>query len=186
MRIVLRRIAFGVLSTGIIAATVVGATTVAASAGVTGRHATTKTAPKDLSWPAVKETAKGNRVLTIQYLLNERGHKVSITGTFGADTKTQVVAFQKAHSISPADGIVGDKTWQELVVKELHQGQKGDAVKAVQSYLKRAYGHKDLVVSGDFGDATVTAVKDFQKKHKLGDTGKVDLVTWNALVKDAL
>jgi peptidoglycan hydrolase-like protein with peptidoglycan-binding domain len=42
------------------------------------------------------------------------------------------------------------------------------------------------VVGGDFGDATVTAVKDFQKKHKLGDTGKVDLMTWNALVKDAL
>jgi peptidoglycan hydrolase-like protein with peptidoglycan-binding domain len=43
-----------------------------------------------------------------------------------------------------------------------------------------------MVVSGDFGDATVTAVKDFQKKHKLGDSVKVDLVTWNALVKDAL
>lgn len=180
MQNVLRRVAFGVLGTGMIVTMAAGATT-AASAAVAAPHATPAKSVT-LSWPAVRKTAQGNRVLTIQYLLNDRGYKVSTTGYFGDETEKQVIAFQKARKLT-ADGIVGDDTWPELVVKDLGPGTKhADAVKAVQSYLKNAYGYTTLKVNGTYDKATETAVKSFQKDYKLPVTGKVDLDTWHMLV----
>jgi peptidoglycan hydrolase-like protein with peptidoglycan-binding domain len=179
MRNVLRRITFGVLATGMLVAMAAGATVVAASAAVAApHHATHKT--KALSWPTVKQGDSGNRVLTIQYLLNDRGYKVAVDGAFGSTTKTEVQKFQKAKGLK-VDGIVGSATWEKLI-RTVKQGDNGDAVKAVQSYLKSAYGFSKLTVDGAFGASTTTAVKDFQNKYKIKDDGVVGDVTWNALV----
>lgn len=45
----------------------------------------------------------------VQWHLRKCGAKVSIDGRFGANTKAAVIAFQKAHGLTP-DGIVGEKT----------------------------------------------------------------------------
>ncbi|MFG2938054.1 peptidoglycan-binding protein [Streptomyces sp. NPDC048282] len=53
----------------------------------------------------------------------------------------------------------------------LRRGSKGTAVKTLQGNLNTVMGSK-LVVDGDFGPATETAVKAFQKKYGLGVDGE--------------
>jgi tetratricopeptide (TPR) repeat protein len=61
----------------------------------------------------------------------------------------------------------------ETQVEKLH-------VQRVQMALKNA-GHYDGPIDGVLGDATMRAVRDFQKKHGLENTGSVNVATWNAL-----
>jgi peptidoglycan hydrolase-like protein with peptidoglycan-binding domain len=184
MRNTLRRISFGVLGTGMIVAMTAGAAAGAANAAVASPHHAATHQSAALSWPAVKEGAKGERVRTIQYLLNQRGYKVTIDGTFGTTTEAAVVKFQKTIGVS-ADGIVGSTTWPKLVVT-VKAGSKGDAVRAVQHSLRYRYGYTSLKVDGTFGTATTTAVKGFQTKYKLTADGIVGVTTWNALVVNEL
>jgi peptidoglycan hydrolase-like protein with peptidoglycan-binding domain len=180
MRNVLRRITFGVLGTGMVVAMAAGATAVSASAAVAAPHHATATKSVALSWPAVRQGASGNRVRAIQYLLNQSGFKVTVDGQFGPTTTAQVKAFQKVNGLA-VDGVVGDATWPQLILT-VKQGATGDAVKAVQDYLKRAYGFSNLQVDGKFGASTTTAVKDFQKEFKITVDGIVSPVTWNTLI----
>jgi peptidoglycan hydrolase-like protein with peptidoglycan-binding domain len=181
MRKVLRRVAYGVLGTGMIVTMAAGATTAASAAAAASHRTVTKAAAA--KWITVKEGAVGNRVRTIQYLLNDHGYPVPVTGNFLSQTKAQVKAFQKKEKLKD-DGVVSDKTWDALVVKDLGKDSTHkDAVEAVQSYLNRAYGYTSLKVDGKYGDGTEAAVKDFQTKYKLKvKSGKVDLDTWKALV----
>lgn len=61
----------------------------------------------------------------------------------------------------------------------LIQGDTGDAVKTLQTRLN-VWGYK-VTVDGDFGTATLAAVKDFQTKQKLTVDGVVGPQTWGAL-----
>jgi zinc D-Ala-D-Ala carboxypeptidase len=179
MRNAWRRISFGLLGTGMIVAMTAGAAAGAASAAVASpRHAALR--PAALSWPSVQKGAKGERVRTIQYLLSQRGYKVTIDGTFGTTTQAAVIKFQKKAGVT-ADGIVGSTTWPKLIVT-VKSGSKGDAVRAVQHSLRHQYGYTSLKVDGSFGTATVTAVKGFQTKYKLAADGIVGAATWNALI----
>ena len=45
----------------------------------------------------------------VQWHLKKCGAKITIDGKFGAVTKAAVIAFQKAHGLTP-DGVVGEKT----------------------------------------------------------------------------
>jgi peptidoglycan hydrolase-like protein with peptidoglycan-binding domain len=187
MRNALRRLAFGVLGTGMVVAATMGVTAVSANAATAATHYTTHHGkPNDvrpaLVWPTVMEGQYGNRVTTIQYLLNQGGFRVKVDGKFGMETKKEVMAFQRASRIRLADGIVRSDTWEALILT-IKQGAKGDAVRAVQSYLKYAYDYKTLKVDGDFGPLTTTAVKSFQGKYPpLKVDGIVGTSTWHTLV----
>jgi hypothetical protein len=61
-------------------------------------------------------------------------------------------------------------------VKDIKQGDKGAAVKAIQKGLK-------LTADGDFGPGTKKAVEKFQGSNGLPVTGIVDKDTWSKLVK---
>ena len=192
MRNGLRRIAFGVLGTGMIVAVAAGSSAVAANASVaapqhaaTAQHAAmaTKAQWQSLSWPAVRQTAYGNRVRTIQYLLNQWGFRTPITSYFGPSTTYAVMAFQRSRGLYP-DGIVGNATWPRLVVT-VRRGSRGYAVAAVQSYLVRGYRYP-LTVDGVFGSRTDKAVRWFQFRYRLRPDGIVGVATWNALVRNAL
>ncbi len=63
----------------------------------------------------------------------------------------------------------------------LSQGATGPAVVTLQTRLN-THGAK-LVVDGDFGPATLAAVKAFQKSHGLVVDGVVGPLTWDALKK---
>lgn len=59
---------------------------------------------------------KGEAVKTLQYLLQAHGATaVATDGKFTAAVGQAVVAFQKTQGLT-ADGIVGPKTWQPLIV----------------------------------------------------------------------
>lgn len=64
----------------------------------------------------LKKGSKGDDVIALQHLLNVEGYKVTIDGDFGAKTETAVKMYQKAHGLED-DGIVGNKTWTALGVK---------------------------------------------------------------------
>lgn len=69
-------------------------------------------------------------------------------------------------------------------ISTLRRGDQGDAVADLQMLMNAKFGYK-LDIDGDFGKATETAVKDFQKKHSLTPDGVVGRKTWTALgVKD--
>lgn len=61
-------------------------------------------------------------------------------------------------------------------------------VSEVQTYLRNIYySHNQLppvVITGVYDEQTKKAVKEFQKLTGLPETGKVDLKTWNVLVRE--
>jgi len=73
---------------------------------------------------------------------------------------------------NPAASPAGPETTRPI----LRRGDKGDAVKTVQSIVK-------VVPDGDFGPLTENAVKAFQRNHKLVADGIVGPLTWAALDK---
>jgi peptidoglycan hydrolase-like protein with peptidoglycan-binding domain len=194
MRNALRRLAFGVLGTGMVVAAAAGATAGIASAATVAPHYGTHHCKPDLGkpgialvWPTVKQGAKGERVYAIQYLLNQSGYRIKIDGQYGSETTKAVRSFQEVTHVVPADGIVGTKTWEALILTVKQGVYHSDAVRAVQHYLRYRYGATTLKVDGDFGPATTAAVKDFQagpygKKAHLTVDGIVGTSTWHTLV----
>ena len=62
----------------------------------------------------------------------------------------------------------------------LQYGSKGSDVKELQKYLNN--NGYNLGVDGDFGNKTLSAVKDYQKKNGLGVDGIVGDKTWGKLL----
>jgi peptidoglycan hydrolase-like protein with peptidoglycan-binding domain len=134
-----------------------------------------------VSWPLVTKGDRGQRVVAIQYLLNEHGISIQVDGVFGDGTYRAVQLFQGRNNL-PQDGKVGPATWMKLVVL-VKKGSRGPAVRAVQSNLNVSYGYRYVTVDGVFGDDTDRAVRDFQRTHfPLRADGVVGMDTWQALV----
>src|SRR5205823_11417435 len=117
------------------------------------------------------------------YLLQQTGATLTVDGKFGSETNAAVRAYQKTQGLA-VDGIVGVKTWQDLIVT-LQQGSQGAAVRAVQSQLNTpsrlsARGGQAVVVDGDFGGQTDAAVRTYQKSVGLVADGQgvVSTQTW--------
>jgi len=126
----------------------------------------------------VQQGHTGERVKTVQYLLNAHGSSLTVDGVFGSATTSAVRSFQSAKGLG-VDGIVGAQTWEALIVT-VQQGSTGSAVRAVQSQLN-AHG-SSLTVDGVFGSATTSAVRSFQSAHGLATDGILGAHTWQALV----
>ncbi|EHR61196.1 peptidoglycan DD-metalloendopeptidase family protein [Saccharomonospora cyanea] len=129
-------------------------------------------------WSSIDPDARGQRVRAIQYLLNQRGYGLQIDGWLGPTSTGAVKNFQSGNGLV-ADGQVGPKTWPKIIYS-LRQGANGNHVRALQTALnKRSAG---LVVDGDFGSVTNTAVRNFQSVNRLVVDGLAGAVTWRALV----
>ena len=108
---------------------------------------------------------------------------LAVDGVYGPATAQAVKAFQTREKLR-ATGIVDGKTWDALERKQnpllpyrssvLKVGSRGAAVTALQ----RALG---ITADGVYGSQTQAAVKAFQKRVKLTQTGIVTSVTWDAL-----
>jgi zinc D-Ala-D-Ala carboxypeptidase len=180
MRKAMRRISAGFLGAGMIVAVTAGVTAGAAAAATTS-PAVQSAQNAAVSWPIVSRGAAGERVVTIQYLLGQRGYRLAVDGLFGPATQAAVMSFQRRNKVV-VSGVVGNITWPKLVVTlKLHS--KGDAVRALQHQLRYAYGHRSVAVDGYFGQKTLAAVKIFQRNHKLTADGIVGNATWKALVR---
>ena len=171
----MRRFIVAAIGVGLLGAPT-GLASVAASAATT---ATPAAAAAAASWPVVKQGQSGERVRVIQLLLNNSGAHLTVDGKFGSSTTTAVKAFQRKKGLA-VDGFVGSATWTKLIVT-IRQGNRGDAVMAVQHQLRYEDGYRTLLVDGIFGSGTTTAVKDFQRKHGLAADGIVGTGTWRAL-----
>ena len=165
-------------------------TTAAASAAPAARSAQAARAlpatlaapelPAALTWPLVVQGDRGERVVAIQYLLNQRIRAgLATDGIFGPLTASAVRDFQAICGIA-VDGEVGNQTWPRLTV-QVQLGSTGSAVRAVQHNLRYAYGFSSLAVDGIFGPVTQSAVRSFQARFKIGVDGIVGPVTWNTL-----
>ena len=145
--------------------------------------------------------SSGALVKVVQQRLN-----IVVDGDFGPATLRAVRAFQTQKNLY-VDGVVGPATWQALGgfptsvtpeppappttpqpptpgtpttpprtdgVVSLSYGSSGALVKVVQQRL-------NIVVDGDFGPATLRAVRAFQTQKNLYVDGVVGPATWQAL-----
>jgi peptidoglycan hydrolase-like protein with peptidoglycan-binding domain len=141
-----------------------------------------------LPWPVVRRGARDHPVRTLQHLLRAHGKNVAVDGIFGPATETAVRQVQTTGGVA-ADGIVGPQTWPILIV-QVRQGSRGDAVKGVQEefQFRNLSGdpNQGLQIDGIFGPLTDQAVRGFQDALGIGVDGIVGPLTWRALVSGML
>ena len=147
-------------------------------------------------WPVLKQGPNSAwpkvTVRSLQYLLNARGAKLAVDGTFGKQTKAAVIKFQRGHHLT-ADGVIRAATWRALVVT-VHKGSTGPAVRAVQdqaNFRNLKGTGQTLKVDGIYGAKTAAWVRGFQQAiahevHGFPVDGVVGQLTWQALVTEAL
>ncbi|WP_339285524.1 peptidoglycan-binding domain-containing protein [Oceanobacillus sp. FSL K6-3682] len=95
--------------------------------------------------PTLENADSGLEVQLLQEKLNHFGLKVEADGIFGPETEKQVRQFQTDHDLI-ADGIVGEKTWTELLFEE-RKGQftVDDAISLAENKME----NEDLIFSSD-------------------------------------
>lgn len=135
------------------------------------------------------EGARGNEVKTVQSALIAAGVKVpgGADGVFGPATKSAVTAFQSRNGL-PATGAVDAATASALGLApaatpaaapaatsgNLTLGANGANVKELQQTLIAAGVYVPGGADGVFGQATKTAVSNYQRWNVLPVTGEVD------------
>lgn len=131
----------------------------------------------------LRQGAKSDDVKTLQQALIDQGYlKGRADGVFGTATVSAVKAFQKAKGLT-VDGAVGSTTWNKLMEKTnatLKFGAQGTAVTTLQKALIDK-GYLKGSADGKFGNATLAAVKAFQKASGLTADGTVGAATWSKL-----
>jgi peptidoglycan hydrolase-like protein with peptidoglycan-binding domain len=131
-----------------------------------------------VQFPTVEPGAVGAEVTAAQYLLNNHGVDIDVTGFFDDATTEATRQFERQAGIV-ADGILGPLTWSELVVT-LQPGSVGDAVRGVQTLLND--NGAALGVDGRFGPRTQNAVITFEQVNGLHVDGIVDDDVWQLLL----
>ncbi len=160
-------------------------------------------APAAASYTSLSNGSKGDNVKQLQQALKDLGYyKSTVDGKFGNGTRTAVRAFQKMNGLSVsgvadlatqtllyqgapknADGLVISNPNKD-VYETLSRGMKGEQVKTLQRRLKEL-GYYTSTIDGSFGSGTLNAVRAFQKKAGLSQTGIADNDT-QLLLYDAL
>ena len=130
-------------------------------------------------------TTLQNRLIALGYLAG------SADGKFGRDTKSAVIAFQKANGLS-ADGVVGTDTSTKLYASNvvsntvsstqtLRVGAVSDAVRDMQNRLITLGYLENGEADGKFGVKTSLALIEFQKANGLSADGVAGAKTFAKL-----
>jgi murein L,D-transpeptidase YcbB/YkuD len=139
--------------------------------------------------PTIAQGATGADVRWAQYLLVRRVLSYEqIDGIFGAVTTNAVKEFQASRGLT-VDGIIGPQTWSALGGNGAEppteqQGSHGSIVSKLQTALNEGRGsfaptsNPVLVVDGNFGPKTASAVKGAQTTGHIHADGVVGLQTW--------
>ncbi len=134
------------------------------------------------AYPTLRRGNQGNKVILLQYLLNDYGYNLTPDGIFGTRGYNAVIDFQRKNNLTP-DGIVGRNTWNALINpqgKTTRQGNRSSSVWYLQQMLlSKLYPIGEI--DGVFGNATLNAVRDFQTENGLTPDGIVGPATWRAL-----
>lgn len=136
--------------------------------------------------------SEGAEVTTLQNRLIALGYLAgSADGKFGRDTKSAVIAFQKANGLS-ADGVVGTDTSTRLYASNvvsntvsstqtLRVGAVSDAVRDMQNRLITLGYLENGEADGKFGVKTSLALIEFQKANGLSADGVAGAKTFAKL-----
>lgn len=136
--------------------------------------------------------SEGAEVTTLQNRLIALGYLAgSADGKFGRDTKSAVIAFQKANGLS-ADGVVGTDTSTRLYASNvvsntvsstqtLRVGAVSDAVRDMQNRLITLGYLENGEADGKFGVKTSLALIEFQKANGLSADGVAGVKTFAKL-----
>jgi peptidoglycan hydrolase-like protein with peptidoglycan-binding domain len=127
--------------------------------------------------------AAGEAVKELQAALMRAGITVpgGADGAFGPATEAALKTYQRRVGL-PATGRADAATMNRLI---LHQGSRGTAVKNLQRRLMRAGITVPGGADGVFGPATEAALKTYQRREGLLQTGRLDRATAAALARDA-
>ncbi|MBL8953865.1 MAG: peptidoglycan-binding protein [Myxococcaceae bacterium] len=136
--------------------------------------------------------AEGRTALNIEKHLEAAGYELGKPNArFGSRTEAAVKAFQKHAGLEPT-GRVDARTWSKLrgklfaatsdVSPAQRLGENDAAVKRTEKKLKQL-GYKVGDVDGLFTQNTAAAVRRFQKKHGIKQTGQVGSGTAKAIDK---
>ncbi|GGV27370.1 hypothetical protein GCM10010495_49360 [Kitasatospora herbaricolor] len=141
------------------------------------------------SCPALMAQGEQDGCVTeLQNLLDTHGASIVVDGDFGPTTAVAVKGFQSAVGLT-VDGQVGAATKSALYATPtaavrltsphcavvVRQGERDGCVTELQRRLNGRGAA--LTVDGDFGPATLTAVKNFQSANGLGPDGLVGPAT---------
>ncbi len=134
---------------------------------------------------------------------------IELDGIYGEATENAVRAFQEYVGL-PADGIVGANTWRALInlyeqiEREVQTqydvistlpapglvltiGSTGDVVRRIQEYINMIARNDNAIpsvtVDGIYGQQTAAAVRAIQAQSDLPQTGRIDPLTWNAILE---
>lgn len=148
-----------------------------------------------ISYSSLKEGDNGTAVTNLQYTLYELGYyDGTVDGVFGSSTADAVRAFQTRNGLT-VDGKAGSKTLEKMYSSSavpaqaaygyttLSKGDIGETVITLQQALVQL-GYL-AEVTGQYDDATVTAVKNFQRYNGLTVDGKAGEATQTKLFSDS-
>jgi len=136
----------------------------------------------------------GKDVSALQTDLTTLGYYwAEITGKFGEKTETAVKRFQEENNLT-ADGVAGKKTLDAIAAAVAAKGgisgslggsvlklnSQGTKVSQLQTDLMQL-GYYYAEITGNFGEKTEAAVKEFQKKNGLTADGVAGTNTLNAV-----
>ncbi|HYB48390.1 MAG TPA: peptidoglycan-binding protein [Streptosporangiaceae bacterium] len=140
--------------------------------------------------PVLQKGDQGNAVQLLQTCLHGHSQRLGILivhdpgpidGDFGLQTDDSLRSFQ-SNFLGPVDGVAGSITWSQLDEADgtfpyggldLLQGATGNPVRHLQRLLF-AVGSDPGGVDGIYGNNTAAAVRDFQQKQGLPQTGNAD------------
>lgn len=136
---------------------------------------------------------------------------VPLDGIYAETTQAAVEAFQRIHHL-PVTGITDRPTWDLLFAEyqrsldehnppeaitpfprvppgyEIIQGEESDLVGILHAMLRTLTQYYDefgpLPDGQIYTNATERAVRDFQSRHALPQSGRVDIHTWNRLARE--
>ena len=149
---------------------------------------------------------KNKDVEALQKILNLEGvyPENIVSGYFGSLTKKAAIAFQKKYNISPAAGYVGALTRAKLnsfyglgvgsvpvlsaptgnLAGPFSIGMRSEQVKLFQTILaKNKEIYPEGKITGYYGDLTVQAVKRFQIKYGVEQTGIAGPITRSKIME---
>jgi peptidoglycan hydrolase-like protein with peptidoglycan-binding domain len=139
--------------------------------------------------PILKRGDQGNAVRMLQTCLHGHSQHFGsnhvhdpgpIDGVFGPRTEDSLRSFQANVGSGPVDGVAGPITWSQLDERDtrfpsadLRRGASGNPVRHLQRLLFAAASDPGPV-DGIYGDKTAAAVRNFQRKQSLPQTGDAD------------
>ena len=138
---------------------------------------------EDLETPPLQYGDHGDEVVRLQKRLAELYYYTGkISGKYLEGTRAAIKAFQEDFGLT-ADGVADEETQALLYGTEfrpLQYGSSGEDVKQLQTRLTEL-GYYTGKISGNYLDASQTAVSAFQERNGLTATGKADVDTQTLL-----